>query len=108
MVGGWVRVQGGVDKEFGVKILCKLYAVICFPLLFWLYPPLRSGHTLCIALRLFLRVSLFLNTEIIHYCAASSVWLSKEPFPSTQATPSAIGITRNNRTDAVFEIIFIV
>ena len=34
-------------------------------------------------------------------------WL-KEPFPSTQATPSAIGITRNNRTDAVFEIIFIV
>ena len=34
MVGGLVRVQGGVDKEFGVQILCKLYAVICFPLLF--------------------------------------------------------------------------
>ena len=66
MVGGWVRVQGGVDKEFGVQILCKLYVVICFPLLFWLYPPLRSGHTLCIALRLSLRVSPFLNTEIIH------------------------------------------
>ena len=33
MVGGWVRVQGGVDKEFGVQILCKLYVVICFPLL---------------------------------------------------------------------------
>ena len=27
---------------------------------------------------------------------------------TTQATPSAIGITRNNRTNAVFEIIFIV
>ena len=44
--GWWVDaincVQGGVDKEFGVQIL---YAVICFPL----YPPLRSGHTLCIA-----------------------------------------------------------
>ena len=25
---------GGVDKEFGVQILCKLYAVVCFPLLF--------------------------------------------------------------------------
>ena len=33
---------------------------------FWLYPPLRSGHTLCIALRLSLRVSLLVSTEIIH------------------------------------------
>ena len=62
MVDGWVRVQVGVDKEFGVQILCSYM----FSSSFWLYPPLRSGHTLCIALRLSLRVSLFLNTEFIH------------------------------------------
>ena len=33
-VGAINCIQGGVDKEFGVQILCKLYAVICFPLLF--------------------------------------------------------------------------
>ena len=60
-----MRVQGGVDKKFGVQILCKLYAVM-FSSSFWLYPPLRSGHTLCIALRLSLRVSLLVNTEMIH------------------------------------------
>ena len=66
--GGWVPLI--VSREMLIRNLeCKSSAncMQLYVFLFFLaYPPLRSGHTLCIALRLSLRVSPFLNTEIIH------------------------------------------